>query len=247
MATRYAILGLSGSGKSSSIHRNDELEIMGLDPKETVIINIMGKDLPFKGWKTFYKEAKLEIQDKQWVITQKGNYLNSRDKNKIIAYLKWINTVPACKNVVIDDLQYIMGDQFMDKALEKGWDKYNIMAKDTYDIISMAAQMRDDMTFGILTHAEAEKSGDSVVGYKWKTIGKLLDEKISLEGLFTVLLFTDQEATWEDGKPIIKKYFVTNYDGKFDKAKSPPGMFPSNRIPNDLGLVVKSIKEYEGI
>lgn len=247
MALSYAIVAFSGFGKSTAIGKNEALGIEGLDLSKTAIVNIMGKALPIRGWKKHMKPCKMEIQGGKYVITQRGNYFASRKTAEILTFLSYINTVEACKHVVIDDLQYIMGDQYMEKALQKGWDKFNVMAKDLYDVITYGRKMRPDMTFGVLTHADVEKDGDIIVGYKIKTIGKLLDEKISLEGLFTVLLFGDQTRVIdsESGKAVVKKFFVTNYDGKFDKAKSPHGMFETLHIPNDLGFVTKKMLQYE--
>lgn len=114
MANGIVICGDSGSGKSSSIAPDEELDIIGLDPKETFIINIKGKPLPFKGWKKLYIPITKDNLDK-------GNYLVSTDTDTIIKTLKYVSSKrPEIKNIVIDDSQYKMADEFMSKASETG-------------------------------------------------------------------------------------------------------------------------------
>lgn len=114
MANGIVICGDSGSGKSTSIAPDEELGIIGLDPKETFIINIKGKPLPFKGWKKHYIPITKDNLDK-------GNYLVSTDVDTIVKTLKYVSSKrPEIKNIVIDDSQYKMADEFMSKASETG-------------------------------------------------------------------------------------------------------------------------------
>ena len=109
MANSILILGNSGQGKSSSLMPNEKLNIKGLDPKETFIINVKGKPLPARGWSSLYT---LFSKD-----NPKGNMLNTSNTDVIIKCLKSIPThLPHIKNIVIDDSNYLMSDMFMDKA-----------------------------------------------------------------------------------------------------------------------------------
>lgn len=231
MSELIGVVGASGTGKSTSIHGNEKLGIKGLNSKETVIINVAGKPLPFKGWKKYY--APFE--------GSKGNYLTDSNPQIIIKALEFIDKKrPEIKHIVIDDAQYIMGFEFMNKALEKGFEKFNILGKKYYDIFDKSRQLRDDLKVFILSHSE-EVHKDFEVVRKMKTLGKMIDDKITLEGLFTVLLYTHTE--WDDKEGKGNYYFITNRTEAYP-AKSPVDMFDDIQIINDLGYVANKIDEY---
>ena len=94
MAEGIIVIGDSGSGKSTSIGGVEELGIKGLDPKETIVINVKNKPLPFRGWKNQYNGK----------ISEGGNYFASANSEEIIRVLKYISdNRPEIKNVVLDD------------------------------------------------------------------------------------------------------------------------------------------------
>jgi hypothetical protein len=94
MATTYCVIGSTGSGKSTSLGQVKELDIIGLDPKETAILNVMDKPLPFKGSRTNYGT----------LLSEGGNYASVSDGPTIVSILQHINdNRPDIKNVVIDD------------------------------------------------------------------------------------------------------------------------------------------------
>lgn len=219
MAQAVAIVGPSGTGKSTSVET--------LNPKETFIINVASKALPFQGWKGKYNK-------------ENRNIANLTDGEAILNMVKTISEkAPHIKHIVIDDSQYIMADEFMRKATEVGYTKFTMIAKHMYDLASpfTMASLRDDMIVFFLFHDEKSDDG----GRKIKTIGKLLDEKITVEGLFTIVLYT---RVTHDPKTGNTYNFVTQTDGN-TTAKSPKGMFSELLIPNDLQLVVNSINKYE--
>jgi hypothetical protein len=235
MANGIAIVGDSGSGKSTSIGNIPELKIKGLNPKETFIINVKGKSLPVKGWKKLYTHVDLSGPP-----PKVGNYLATTNTALIIKTLQYITANrPDIKNVVLDDSQYIMSEEFMANALKAGYDKFNRMAKNMYDVINTGINMREDVNFIILTHDD-EEDGKS----KIKTLGKMLDDKVNLAGLFTVVLYTTTKTTMQG----TEYFFVTNKHisdrGIHITAKSPVGMFEEKLIPNDAGFVLDKIKEY---
>lgn len=234
MANGIAVVGDSGSGKSTSMGNIPELNIKGLNPKETFIINVKGKSLPMKGWKNLYSPI-----DTTKPPTE-GNYLATTNTDLIIKTMNYINTHrPDIKNVVLDDSQYIMSEEFMANALKTGYDKFNKMAKNMYDIINTGISMRQDINFIILTHDD-EEDGKS----KIKTLGKMLDDKVNLAGLFTIVLYTTTKTNMQG----TTYHFITNKHiddrGVHIMAKSPVGMFTEKLIPNDLGLVLEKIEEY---
>ncbi|MDY0104274.1 MAG: hypothetical protein RBS07_15170 [Lentimicrobium sp.] len=205
MAIPVLLLGASGSGKSASM-RNFKNE-------EYALINVMGKQLPFKNDKKFY------------VTTQYPDL-----KQTLLAY----SNKTDC--IVVDDAGYLIVDQFVQNhGSGKGnavFDLYNTMAQNFYNfLLFIQKELPAHVIVYIVMHEER-----SDLGYvKPKTIGRMLDEKIDVAGLFTVVL----NATKKDGKYIFK----TQTDG-FDVTKSPMGMFESTEIDNDLKYVQKQIKEY---
>jgi hypothetical protein len=214
------IVGPTGTGKSTSVKH--------LDPKETYIINVAKKELPFKGAEKLYNaEAK--------------NYKEVDDANEITRLLKTISDkAPHIKNIIIEDSNYIMGFNMLARATEVGFTKFTIMAKDMVELFREARRLRDDLKVFYFTHPETIEDSGEIVGYKIKTAGKLIDNQIVLEGLLTICLYTHVEES-KDGTATYN--FVTNRFKKYP-AKSPDGMFADIRIPNNLQQVVNSIDEY---
>lgn len=213
MSNAILIIGKSGTGKSTSIRT--------LDHSETFIINVLDKPLPFRGYKKLYIKATKEG----------GNYFSSDNSDQIIKTIKYINNERVdIKSIIIDDFQYVMANEFMRRAMDKGWEKYTEIGKHAWEIIDFSIKCREDLSLFFLSHSDDE-SGTS----KCKTIGKMIDEKITLEGMFTVVLHTHV---------IDNKYkFITQNDG-YHTAKSPMGMFEDLSIDNDLLLVKEKIQSY---
>jgi hypothetical protein len=236
MANAVAIVTESGFGKTTALGKIPELGIEGLKPEETFLINVKNKPLPFRGWKNYYKSIDLSKG-----APKEGNYFGSSNPYDIIKVMQYVSANRLeIKHLVIDDYQYLMSEEFMANALKAGFDKFNKLAKNAYDVINTGIMAREDMNFFVLTHSEVVENGFET-SYKIKTIGKMLDSKVTLEGLFTIVLYGKQ--TWDDKEKKVTKEFVTNFDGQFP-AKSPVGMFPSTYILNDLSTVAKALYEY---
>lgn len=214
------IVGATGTGKSTSIKH--------LDPKETYIINTAKKELPFKGAEKLYN-------------VDSKNYKEVDDIVEITRLLKTLSEkAPHIKNVVIEDSNYMMAFRMADKANEVGFQKFTVLAKDMVDLFREARRLRDDLKIFYFTHPETVEDSGEIVGYKMKTSGKMLDNQIVLEGLFTICLYTHVDEA-KDGTASYS--FVTNRYKKYP-AKSPDGMFTDIKIPNNLQLVVNTIDEY---
>lgn len=222
-----AIVGESGSGKSTSL-RN-------MNPEETFIISTTGKPLPFRGWRKKYTKL-----TKNSVGEYTGNYYISSSSDKIIKILKVINAkLPHIKQVVIDDFQYVLSYEFVERATEIGYTKFSEIAQHAMDILRYSEDMREDCKMVFLTHSE--NVGDALnPKYVIKTVGKMLAEKVTLEGLFTYIFFT-KVSEGEDGK--MKYTLITNTDGKCI-AKTPMDMFADLEIDNDLSEIIKVIDDY---
>ena len=218
------ILGKSGTGKSTSIK--------SLDPKETVIINPLGKKLPFKGSSSLYSK-------------ENKNLFQVEDHLQIIALLDGINkNAPHVKNVVLDDFTYVMRKEYFKRALEAGYAKYTALAQHTQQIISACESMREDLNVFIMYHSEDVVSDNTIVEYKVATVGKLLDNQYSPTEVVPMVLYSNVKFD-DKGVPTYGFYTHRCMEGStVIPAKSPADMFTEDFIPNDLGLVVKAMNEY---
>lgn len=226
MAQGILVIAESGAGKSTSIEN--------LDPKATFIINVANKPLPFKGWK------------KKYVLWSKdnpaGNLYTGSSAQQIEACLGYINSKrPEIKTVVVDDFQYMSSFEFFDRSDEKGYEKFTQIGANLARIARMPKDLRDDLSVIFLTHAEESTDLEGKRKFKAKTIGRMVDEKLSLEGLFSIVLF-GKVKKGKDGD--IRFIFETQNNGE-NTCKSPKGMFPSFEIPNDLAYVTQAIQDYE--
>lgn len=226
MAQGVLIVAESGTGKSTSIEN--------LDPKETFIINVANKPLPFKGWKSKYKLWSKETPD--------GNMYDKASPESIEAALKYVSDKrPEIKTIVVDDFQYMSSFEFFDKAEEKGYEKFTKIGAHLARIARMPKDLRNDLIIFFLTHAEEATDMEGKKKYKAKTIGKMVDEKLTLEGLFSIVLFGKVK---KDKEGNLRYVFETQTTGE-NTCKSPRGMFGTFEIINDLDFVRKAIIDYE--
>lgn len=178
-------------------------------PEDVCIVNVSGKPLPFKN---------------------KHKTFNTDDYMAIDAAIK---KAPA-KSIVIDDATYLMTGEYMRTAKVTGYQKFTDMALNYYTLVKSAAALPPDKIVYFMGHSDTDANGNE----KFKTIGKMLDEKVTLEGMFTIVLKT----VVTDGK----YQFSTRNSGQ-DTVKTPLGMFNDVLIDNDLAMVDKTIREYYGI
>ena len=180
--------------------------LRNFDPKEIKVINVEGKPLPFK-----------------------NKFENFTSDN----YVKILKEMQATKKpvIVVDDAQYLMANEFMRRATERGYDKFTEIAQNFWNLINKVKELPKEQIVYFMAHIERDVNGNE----KIKTIGKLLDEKITVEGMFTIVLKTNVN----DGAYT----FITQNSGH-DTVKSPIGMFPSVAIDNDLRYVDDKIRNY---
>ena len=214
------------SGKTTSV-RN-------LNPEKTFIISTTGKRPGIKGANKKY--SNFVIQDGKI----SGNFYASSNVDQIGKVLQIVDKkMPHITTIVVDDYQYVMGFEAMDRAKEKSYDKFTDIAQHAYQVLKTAMTLRDNLNVVILSHSE--NIGDSITPmYRMKTLGKMLNSVITLEGLFTYVFFTTILRD-DDNNPSYK--FITNSDGTCT-AKSPMGLFDSLYIDNDLNYVIECIKKY---
>ena len=180
--------------------------LRNFEPNQVGIINVSGKPMPFR---------------------KKLPYIATDD------YTRIMNTLHAAKapSIVIDDATYLMVDEFMRNAKTPGYQKFTDMAKNFFDLIEIARRLPDEKIVYFIGHSDRDPEGNE----KFKTIGKLLDEKVTLEGKFTIVLKT----VAQDGK-----YMFQTHNSGADTVKSPIEMFKDDLIDNDLAAVDRVIREY---
>ena len=176
---------------------------------EVAVINVSGKPLPFRSKLTTYDTDS---------YTKISSALNKIER----------------KSIVIDDATYLMVNEFMRTAKVAGYQKYTDMAVNFNSLVAQASQLANDKIVYFLGHSDLKEDGTE----HFKTIGKMLDNYVTVEGKFTIVLKT----VVQDGK----YYFSTHNSGQ-DTVKSPLGMFEENYVDNDLKAVDTIIREYYGI
>ena len=174
---------------------------------EIGVINVENKPLPFQSdIKTF----------------------NSDNYGKI----KSVLMTAQAPSIVIDDSQYLMANEFMRKAQEVGFQKFTDIGRNFWDLVNTVIyEVPNNKIVYFMHHIEKSESGN----IKAKTVGKMLDEKITFEGMFSIVLRTQVV----DGQ----YRFLTKNNGQ-DTVKTPIGMFEEEAIDNDLKVVDERIREF---
>lgn len=214
MALPVLIMGRSGSGKTYSLKN--------FTPEEVGIISVEKGRLPFR---SDLKVVRVPKYDKSADV----NTYAQANAAKYSWIVKAISKATQ-PSVVVDDSQYLMVNELFDRSGEKGYDKFTEIAKNFRDLIHAVNDLDDENKIVyFLHHTESDADGRE----KPKTIGKMLDEKLTIEGCFDIVLYC------QDHK------FFTQANGQ-SSAKSPEGMFELE-IPNDLKAVDVAIREYYGM
>ena len=214
MALPVLVIGRSGSGKTYSLKN--------FSPAEIGVISVEKGRLPFK---SEIKTVKIPKDP------TKGEARDAAQLNA--AKYAWIErAIQAAKVpvIVIDDSQYLLVNELFDRTYEKGYDKFTSMAAKFRDLIHFVNELENDnLIVYFLHHSETDTDGREKV----KTIGKMLDEKLTVEGCFDIVLYCQDH-----------KFFTQSNNQS--TAKTPEGMFDLE-IPNDLKAVDTAIREYYGM
>lgn len=212
MAFPVLIIGPSGNGKTYSLKN--------FKPNEVGILSVEKGRLPFKS---------------DLKVTKVKNFNDGEHSpaQANAAKYSWIQMVikgAETKSIVIDDSQYLLSGEFFDRAYEKGYDKFTSIAANFRNLIHYINELpEDDKIVYFLHHSEMSDDGRAKV----KTIGKMLDEKLCVEGCFDIVIYCQDQK------------FFTQSNGQ-SVAKTPEGMFDLE-IPNDLKAVDDAIREYYGL
>ena len=202
MSYATLVLGESGTGKTCSL-RN-------LDPKNTLLIQPVRKPLPFRsaGWKE---------------IKAKGDGNNILVCSNPQAIINCMHASPF-DVIVVDDWQYILASMYMAARNVKGFDKFTEIGGAGFDIAKAASELGENKRVYVLAHTTSDEFGNTRI----KTLGKLLDDKIVVEGMFTTVLRTHVENG---------RYLFSTQNSGSDTVKSPMGMFSEQYIENDLAAI----------
>lgn len=217
MSIATMVLGESGTGKSASLR--------GFNPKNTLLIQTVSKPLPFpsKGWEM----ATQENRDGSVFVTDHSDLI-------VRAMQKTSKEV-----IIIDDFQYLLANEFMRRVTDNevgnsAFQKYNEIARHAWDVLMAATNLPGSKRVYILSHTSTDDFGRTRI----KTIGKLLDEKIVMEGLVTIVLKT----VVQNGN-----YLFSTKNSGTDTVKSPMALFEDDLIDNDLSAVDAQIINYYGM
>lgn len=220
MAEKVLLLAQSGGGKTTSL-RN-------MNPEDSVVIQVVNKRLPFpegRNWKSWTKTGE---------GVGEGSRIHLSTIPQIMGFID-VAIASGKKNIFIDDFVYLMANKVMADIGVTGFDKWNMLAADVYKLLNKPDTLPEDVFVVFMTHIEEDSNGNT----KMKTAGKLIDNLLTPEGVFTTVL----GASMKDGNYVFK----TNKERNSEPYKSPMGMFESLTIPNDMKVVIDTQREYYGL
>lgn len=231
MSQPIMLCGESNSGKSTSLKY--------LDPSSTFIISCTNKQLQIPGFRKKYK--KVNVEDGKLT----GNWLISNEYKKIEQILQVISkTRDDIKVIVIDDMNYCLSNATMRDSMVKGYDKFVIQAKEYYDLIQVGNNLRDDITVVFVSHIK-NVGTDQDPKYTLYTTGKMLDEKVNLDGLFSYTIYAERYIDEdEESDDNVKYRFRTKTNGN-DSCRSVAGCFEQKYIEPNMKLVIDTINKFE--
>lgn len=238
---KILVLAKSGFGKTTSYCGREKLGVKGLNPKETYVIQCIGRGVPNKEFKL---AASNEIKDLNTGNRVQVDNIPGIERFKRVADIITMLAKSPYKNIVVDDFNYLSQDFYMANAMKGGWDTPKQIGYGMGLIFNAMKHVPETKNIICCAHYEEfkDKNGDSI-SYKFKTTGKMVDDYITPEGNFDIILFGKQTFNAETKQPV--KVFVKEFDGEYP-AKDSLGVLDSlpNEIPNDLSIVVNAIDEY---
>lgn len=238
------ILAPTGFGKTTSAAGNEKVGITGLPPENTYWITATNKLFSgvgsLKKWPTMsnfnFKSTAFDMKDYRRIFTN--------DPALAAHAISLLGTIKTIKNIVLDDTNYFMQDMYMDKALSTGWDAPKKIGFEFNKIMKAMNGLPPEKHFIAMAHYEEYKKVDGSMGARMKTTGNMVNEYITPEGKFEIVLFgRSHREEGEAGAVKVIKQFVTKDDGLYTSAKD-QGIFDETYIPNDLGYVIQEVDKY---
>lgn len=243
MSYSVVILGLQGSGKTQSIFETKyapyDIDIKGLIPSETFYISPIGKPLPS------YIGYQKVVNTEKGIV---GNLIEESNPEAIYNWMLYVNNTPTIKNLIVDDFQAIMAFDVLSRKGEDGYKKYAEIGYSAATLLQLSNKLRPDLGVYILSHTEETTDKDGVQRIKFKTVGKMVEDLFTPEGLFTIILYAYSD--WDKQKNIPVCYFRTVRKGRYDIVRSPLGMFVNDNgepivdMKNDMGLVKSMVLKH---
>lgn len=228
MANLICLAGLSNSGKSTSLRT--------LDPKSTFIISCTNKQLQIPGFRKKY--PKVEVKEGKLV----GNWLVSNNYAQIEKILKAVNkTRPDIKVIILDDINYLLSNETFENAQTKGYEKFTILAKNYYDLITDCQLLNDNLTVVVISHIE-NFGTDLDPQFRLWTTGRMLTNQINLDGMFSYIIYSERYIDDDDDE--VHYRFKTRTDGN-DTCRSVAGCFTEKYVEPDMKAIIDRINEFE--
>lgn len=218
------VVGSTGSGKSRSIKN--------LDPAKTVVVNVLRKDLPFKGSRALYN-------------AERKNLANLDKWEDVVGFINHISTDRSeVTTLVIDDARFVVEKELFRRAKETGYGKFTEMAAHFQKIIETAETARENLNVVLMLHDDDVVSDGAVVAKKVKMSGKMIEDHYNPLEVVSICLYCKPSI----GKETIFQFYTHKcLVGTAEiPAKTPEDMFETDTIPNDLALVFKAMDEYYG-
>lgn len=236
---KILILAPSGFGKTTAWAGREKLGIKGLDPKETYVIQCIGRGVPNPEYKLCPSN---ELKDMAKGNRVQVDSVTGLDRFKRVAdFLEALKKSPY-KNIVIDDFNYLMQDYFMNNAMKGGWQTPKEIGFGVGLIFDAMKGYPENKHIYVCAHYEKTNDNDGTVTYQMKTTGKMVNEYCTPQGKFDIILYGKQAYNEEEKKAI--KTFVKDFDGTFP-AKDSIGVLDAidDEFPNDLSIVANAINE----
>ena len=228
MANLICLAGLSNSGKSTSLRT--------LDPKSTFIISCTNKQLQIPGFRKKY--PKVEVKEGKLV----GNWLVSNNYAQIEKILKAINkTRPDIKVIILDDINYLLSNETFENAQTKGYEKFTILAKNYYDLLTECQLLNDNLTVVVVSHIE-NFGTDLDPQFRLWTTGKMLTNQINLDGMFSYIIYSERYI--DDNDDEVHYRFKARTDGN-DTCRSVAGCFTEKYVEPDMKAIIDRINTLE--
>lgn len=240
---KILVLAKSGFGKTTSYCGRAKYGIKGLDPKETYVIQCIGRAVPNPEFKL---TNSCEIKDLATGNRVQVDSITGMDRFKRVADIVNALKNSPYKNIVIDDFNFLSQDYYMANAMKGGWQTPKDIGYGMGLVFDSFRALDEKKNLFLLAHYEEykDKNGDSI-SYRFKSIGSMTDGYITPEGKVDIILYG--KTSYDAEKKIAIKEFVKDYDGEFP-AKDSIGALDDlpDTFPNDLGIVADKLKEIYG-
>ena len=240
---KILILAKSGFGKTTSYCGREKLGIKGLDPKETYVIQCIGRAVPNPNYKL---TKSCELKDLTTGNRVQVDTITGLDRFKRVAEIIEALKKSPYKNIIIDDVNYLSQDYYMANAMKGGWQTPKDIGYGMGLVFDAFRGLPENKNLILLAHYEEykDKNGDSI-SYRFKSIGSMTDGYITPEGKVDIILYGKTSYNAEAKKAV--KTFVKEFDGEYP-AKDSLGALDDlpDEIPNDLSIVIEKLREIYG-